>query len=175
MRSFAACWISSAALLLILDDYHLIQEKEVHAALAYLLDHMPPHLHLVLLTRSDPPFGLARLRAAGQLLELRMDQLRFSAPEAAGVSAQSCRGAVDRDSDAAALNTRTEGWIAGLQMAAISLRGRQDVPAFIAAFAGSHRFVFDYLLEQVLNQQNTSGAPVPAQDLHPGAAVCPFV
>ncbi len=141
-------------LLLILDDYHLVQEKEVHAALAYLLDHMPPHLHLVLLTRSDPPFGLARLRAAGQLLELRMDQLRFSAPETAAFVHKTA-GVQLSDSDAAALNTRTEGWVAGLQMAAISLRGRQDVTAFIAAFAGSHRFVFDYLLEQVLDQQNT--------------------
>jgi LuxR family maltose regulon positive regulatory protein len=140
-------------LLLILDDYHQIQEKEVHAALAYLLDHMPPYLHLVLLTRSDPPFGLARLRAAGQLLELRMDQLRFSAPEAAAFVHKTA-GVQLTDSDAAALNTRTEGWIAGLQMAAISMRGRRDVPAFIAAFTGSHRFVFDYLLEQVLDQQN---------------------
>ena len=142
-------------LLLILDDYHLVQEKEVHAALAYLLDHMPPHLHLVLLTRSDPPFGLARLRAAGQLLELRMDQLRFSALEAAAFVHKTA-GVQLSDGDAAALNTRTEGWIAGLQMAAISMRGRQDAPAFIAAFTGSHRFVFDYLLEQVLDQQTPS-------------------
>jgi LuxR family maltose regulon positive regulatory protein len=139
--------------LLILDDYHLIQEQEVHAAVTYLLDHMPPCLHLVLLTRSDPPFGLARLRAAGQLLELRMDALRFSVPETA-VFLHKAAGVQLTENDAAALNTRTEGWIAGLQMAAISLRGRQDISAFIAAFAGSHRFVFDYLLEQVLNQQD---------------------
>ncbi len=142
-------------LLLILDDYHLVQEKEVHAALAYLLEHMPSRLHLVLLTRSDPPFGLARLRAAGQLLELRMDQLRFSVPETAAFVHKTA-GVQLSDSEAAALNTRTEGWIAGLQMAAISLRGRQDVPAFIAAFTGSHRFIFDYLLEQVLDQQTSS-------------------
>jgi LuxR family maltose regulon positive regulatory protein len=139
-------------LILILDDYHLIQNKEIHASLGKLLEHTPPHLHLVLLTRSDPPLELARLRVLGQLAEIRMEQLRFSAPEAAAFLKKSADVQLSED-EAATLNARTEGWIAGLQMAAISLRGRADAGAFVAAFAGSHRFVFDYLLEQVLSRQ----------------------
>ena len=139
-------------LILILDDYHVIHNQEVHAALGFILEHMPPHLHLILLTRSDPPLELARLRAAGQLVELRMDHLRFSAQETATFLNKSA-GVQLTGANLAALNARTEGWIAGLQMAAISLRECQDVSAFIAAFAGSNRFVYDYLLEQVLNQQ----------------------
>jgi LuxR family maltose regulon positive regulatory protein len=137
---------------LILDDYHLIQNLEVHYTLEYLLVHSPPRLHIMILTRSDPPLELARLRVAGQLVELRMDHLRFSAQEAAAFLKKAA-GIQLTDGDVAALNERTEGWIAGLQMAAISMRGREDVAAFVAAFAGSHRFVFDYLLEQVLNHQ----------------------
>jgi LuxR family transcriptional regulator, maltose regulon positive regulatory protein len=140
-------------LILILDDYHHIQDKEVHAALDYLLKHAPPCLHFILLTRSDPPLELARLRVAGQLIELRMNHLRFSVQEASDFM-KKFAGITLTESDAASLTARTEGWIAGLQMAGISLRGQQDVSAFIAAFAGSHRFVFDYLLEQVLNQQD---------------------
>ncbi len=137
---------------LILDDYHVIQNKGVHAALGYLVDHAPARLHLMVLTRADPPLELARLRVSGQLVEVRMEQLRFSTEEAA----EFLRKIADVElaaQDVAALNDRTEGWIAGLQMAAISMRGRTDISAFVTAFAGSHRFVFDYLLEQVLNQQ----------------------
>jgi LuxR family maltose regulon positive regulatory protein len=137
---------------LILDDYHLIQNKEIHTALGGLLERTPPRLHLVLLTRSDPPLELARLRVLGQLAEIRMEDLRFSTPEAA-TFLKKAAGVQLTDVETATLNARAEGWIAGLQMAAISLRGRQDVGAFVAAFAGSHRFVFDYLLEQVLNRQ----------------------
>ncbi len=139
-------------LILILDDYHLIQNKEIHAALGRLLEHAPPRLHLVLLTRSDPPLELARLRVLGQLAEIRMEQLRFSAEESAQFLKKAA-GVLLSEAEAAILNTRAEGWIAGLQMAAISLRGRNDARAFVAAFAGSHRFVFDYLLEQVLSRQ----------------------
>lgn len=139
-------------IILILDDYHLIQNKEIHAALEYLLEHAPARLHLVLLTRSDPPLELARLRVAGQLAEVRLEQLRFSVQEAAAFLKKAA-GVQLTEGDVSTLNTRTEGWIAGLQMAAISLRGRADASAFVAAFAGSHRFVFDYLLEQVLNRQ----------------------
>jgi LuxR family maltose regulon positive regulatory protein len=138
--------------ILILDDYHSIQNKEIHAALQYLLEHLPPRLHLVLLTRSDPPLELARQRVAGQLVELRMEALRFTAQEA-GVFIKRSAGVHLTEADVNTLNARTEGWIAGLQMAAISLRGRDDPSAFVAAFAGSHRFVFDYLLEQVLDRQ----------------------
>ncbi len=139
-------------LILILDDYHLIRNQEIHAALGYILEHLPPRLHLVILTRSDPPLELARLRVSGQLLEVRMEHLRFSAQEAAAFLKMTA-GVQLAESDISALNARAEGWVAGLQMAAISLRGRDDAAAFVAAFAGSHRFVFDYLLEQVLNRQ----------------------
>lgn len=139
-------------IIIVLDDYHLIHDQEIHSTLGYLLEHMPPRLHMLLLTRSDPPLELARLRVAGQLLEVRMEHLRFSWQEAATFLKKSA-GVLLTDADVTALNTRTEGWIAGLQMAAISLRGRQDVSSFVAAFAGSHRFVFDYLLEQVLSRQ----------------------
>ena len=140
-------------LILILDDYHIIQNAEIHAALGNLLEHTPPRLHLVILTRSDPPLELARLRVLGQLTEIRMEQLRFSAEETA-VLLQKSAGVQLSDSDVATLNARAEGWVAGLQMAAISLRGRTDAGFFVAAFAGSHRFVFDYLLEQVLSRQS---------------------
>ncbi len=137
---------------IILDDYQVIQNPEVHAALQYLLDHLPPRLHLMLLTRSDPPLQIARLRLAGQLVELRMEQLRFSTQEASAFLIDTM-GVQIAPEDVAVLNQRAEGWIAGLQMAAISLRGRDDSAAFVAAFAGSHRYVFDYLLEQVLDRQ----------------------
>ncbi len=139
-------------LILILDDYHLIQNKEVHSLVDDLLTHACPPLHLVLLTRSDPPLELARLRVAGQLAELRMEHLRFSDREAGEFLKKSGEIRL-ADEDIAVLNERAEGWVAGLQMAAISLRGREDGSAFVAAFAGSHRFVFDYLFEEVLNRQ----------------------
>jgi LuxR family maltose regulon positive regulatory protein len=140
-------------LILILDDYHVIHNPEVHAALEYSIEFAPPHLHLVLLTRSDPPLELARRRVSGQLVELRMDDLRFTTEEAGAFLVKSA-GVHLMPADVTRLNARAEGWIAGLQMAAISLRGREDAAAFVAAFAGSHRFVFDYLLEQVLNRQS---------------------
>ena len=138
--------------ILVLDDYHLIQNKQIHSALQYFLDRAPAYLHLILLTRSDPPLELARLRVSGQLVELRMDDLRFSVQEAADFLELST-GLKLIDEDVNSLNSRAEGWIAGLQMAAISLRGAKDPSAFIAAFAGSHRYVFDYLIEQVLDRQ----------------------
>jgi LuxR family maltose regulon positive regulatory protein len=140
-------------MVLILDDYHLIQNVEIHNALEYLIEHAPQNFHFIILTRSDPPFELARMRVAGQLVEVRMEQLRFSTQEAASFLQESAKVHLAED-DVAALTERTEGWIAGLQMAAISMRGREDADAFVAAFAGSHRFVFDYLLEQVLNRQS---------------------
>lgn len=139
-------------MVVILDDYHLIHDLTIHTALGYLLEHLPPLLHICLLTRSDPPFELARLRVAGYLLEVRMENLRFSSQEAASFLKKSA-GVQLSQADLSALNERTEGWIAGLQMAAISLRGRQDVSAFVSGFKGSHRFVFDYFFEQVLKQQ----------------------
>lgn len=140
-------------IILILDDYHLIHNPKNHTILEYLLGNASPPLHLVLLTRSDPPFELARLRVSGQLTELRMEQLRFSAQEA-GIFLQKIAGIQLSENEVTTLNERTEGWIAGLQMAAISLRGREDAAGFVAAFAGSHRFVFDYLVEEVLDHQS---------------------
>lgn len=140
-------------MVLILDDYHLIQNKGIHAALGFLTEHAPPQFHIVLITRSDPPLELARLRVAGHLVEVRMEALRFSEAEAAEFL-QLATNVKLTEKDVSVLNERTEGWIAGLQMAAISLRGREDAGKFVAAFAGSHRFVFDYLLEQVLNRQS---------------------
>jgi LuxR family maltose regulon positive regulatory protein len=139
-------------LLLVLDDYHLIDTRQVHDSLLFLLEHLPPGVHLVLASRSDPPLPLARLRAGAQLAELRARDLRFTAEEAAAL----LREAVDGDlpgAAVAALAARTEGWAAGLQLAALSLRGQPDVTGFVAAFSGSHRYVLDYLTDEVLDGQ----------------------
>lgn len=137
---------------LILDDYHVIQNKVIHVAVGHLLDYAPINLHMVILSRTDPPFQLSRLRVSGQLAEVRMEHLRFSTEEAAEFLHRTAGLQLSQD-DIVALTDRTEGWAAGLQMAAISMRGRTDPSAFVSAFAGSHRFVFDYLLEQVLDRQ----------------------
>ena len=139
--------------LLVVDDYHLIDAQQVHASLAFLLDHLPPGLHLVLASRADPPLPLARLRAGGQLAELRAGDLRFTAEEAAAL----LHDAIGADLPAAAvaaLAARTEGWAAGLQLAALSLAGQADPAGFVAAFSGSHRYVLDYLAEEVLERQS---------------------
>ncbi len=137
---------------LVLDDYHLIDARPVHASLAFLIEHLPPGLHLVLASRSDPPLPLARLRARGQLAELRTDDLRFTAEEAAALLRESA-GADMPGTAVAALVARTEGWAAGLQLAALSLRGRSDIAGFVAAFSGSHRYILDYLTGEVLDGQ----------------------
>ncbi|HLN68865.1 MAG TPA: LuxR C-terminal-related transcriptional regulator, partial [Streptosporangiaceae bacterium] len=138
--------------LLVLDDYHLIDAQPVHVSLGFLLEHLPPGLHLVLASRADPPLPLARLRAGGQLAELRAADLRFTAAEAAALLRESA-GADLPAAAVAALAARTEGWVAGLQLAALSLRGRADPAGFVAAFSGSHRYVLDYLAEEVLDRQ----------------------
>ena len=138
--------------ILVLDDYHALDSKPVDQAIAFLVEHQPPQMHLVIATREDPPLPLARLRARGQLTELRAADLRFTSAEAAGFLNQAM-GLNLRDADIAALEARTEGWIAGLQLAALSMQGRSDTAGFIQAFTGSHRFVLDYLVEEVLRQQ----------------------
>ena len=138
--------------LLVLDDYHLIEAPPVHGSLGFLLEHRPPGLHLVLTSRVDPPFGLARLRARGQLAELRDADLRFTAEEAAALLREAV-GPDLPDGAVAALTARTEGWVAGLQLAGLSLRGQADVAGFVASFSGSHRYVLDYLAEEVLERQ----------------------
>jgi LuxR family maltose regulon positive regulatory protein len=137
---------------LFLDDYHFIDAQEIHTALAYLVDNLPQKMHIVLSSRSDPPLPLSRLRARGQLTELRQADLRFTAGEAATFLNQSM-GLSLTEEQVAALEARTEGWIAGLQLAAISLRGKQDISAFVQEFSGSHRFVIDYLADEILAQQ----------------------
>jgi LuxR family maltose regulon positive regulatory protein len=137
---------------LVLDDYHVLDAKLVDNVLAFLLGHLPPYMHLVIATREDPHLPLARLRARGQLTELRAADLRFTPAEAADFLNQ-VMGLNLSAEDIAALETRTEGWIAGLQLAAISMQGHQDYTSFIQSFTGSHHFVLDYLIEEVLHQQ----------------------
>ena len=138
--------------LLVLDDYHVIGSAQVHQSLAFLVEHRPAGVGVVLASRSDPPLGLARLRARGQLTEIREAELRFT-PAEAGELFQHAAWALP-DASVAALAARTEGWAAGLQLAALSLRGHEDAAAFVAAFTGSHRYVLDYLAEEVLEQQD---------------------
>ena len=137
---------------LVVDDYHLIQAPPVHQSLGFLLEHLPGSLRLVVASRADPPLPLARLRARGQLAELRERDLRFSPEEAAAL----LRTTVAPDlpqAAVAALADRTEGWVAGLQLAALSLQGRTNIAAFVAGFSGSHRYVLDYLTQEVLDRQ----------------------
>ena len=139
----------------VLDDYHLIDARAVDDALAFLLEHLPPRMHLIIATREDPQLPLARLRARGQLAELRAADLRFT-PSEAGAFLKGAMGLSLSPEDIAALETRTEGWIAGLQLAAISMQGHSDATSFIESFTGSHHFVLDYLVEEVLRQQSES-------------------
>ncbi|MBI2874236.1 MAG: hypothetical protein HYY09_04060 [Firmicutes bacterium] len=137
---------------LILDDYHAIDAEPIHSAVAFLLDHLPPRMHLVIATRSDPPLPLARLRGRGELTKLRAGDPRFTPGEAAAFLNEVMELDLSA-ADVAALETRTEGWIVGLQLAALSMQEREDVPGFIRAFAGDDRYVVDYLVEEVLQRQ----------------------
>jgi LuxR family maltose regulon positive regulatory protein len=137
---------------LVLDDYHAITSPDVHEHVGFLLERLPPHLHLVIATRADPALPLARWRARGELVEIRAADLRFTAEEAAAYLNE-VMGLTLTAADVAALDARTEGWIAALQLAALSMQGRDDVPGFIAGFAGDDRYVVDYLLEEVLRRQ----------------------
>ena len=137
---------------LILDDYQLITAQPVHQAVTFLLEHLPPQMHLIIATRADPPLPIAGLRGRGQLTELRQDDLRFTREEAASFL-NKVLGLDLSSEDIAALSARTEGWIAGLQMAAVSMQGREDVAKFVRAFAGSNVYVLDYLVEEVLDRQ----------------------
>jgi LuxR family maltose regulon positive regulatory protein len=137
---------------LVLDDYHLIESQAIHEALAFLLEHLPPLLHLVISTRADPPLPLSRLRARGQLNEVRASDLRFT-PEEAATFLDQVMGLQLEAQDIAELERRTEGWIAGLQLAALAMRDHADISGFIASFTGSNRHVVDYLAEEVLGRQ----------------------
>jgi LuxR family maltose regulon positive regulatory protein len=137
---------------LVLDDYQLIHTRLIHDALAFLLDRQPPQMHLLIATRTDPPLPLPRLRVRGQMTEIRADDLRFTEEEAATFLNQALGLPLGAEK-IVALEARTEGWIAGLQLAALSMRGRGDVASFVEAFSGSNRHVIDYLTEEVLAQQ----------------------
>jgi LuxR family maltose regulon positive regulatory protein len=139
--------------ILVLDDYHVIDSKPVDEALTFLLEHLPPQMHLVITTREDPALPLARLRARSQLTELRAADLRFTPAEAAEFLNQVMSLNLSAE-DITALETRTEGWIAGLQLAALSMQGHADTAGFIKSFTGSHRYVLDYLVEEVLKHQS---------------------
>ena len=136
----------------VLDDYHIIDSKPIDNALTFLLEHLPPQMHLVITTREDPQFPLARLRVRGQLTELRAADLRFTPAEAAEFFNQ-MMGLNLSAENITMLEARTEGWIAGLQLAALSMQGRSDAASFIKSFTGSHHFILDYLVEEVLQRQ----------------------
>ena len=142
----------SGAFAIVLDDYHLIDSQAIHDALTYLIDHQPANLHLVITTRVDPPLPLARMRAHDTLTEIRANELRFTSNEAAEFLAQ-VMGLSLFTEEIVALETRTEGWIAGLQIAALSMQGHEDISGFIQAFSGSHRHILGYLADEVLNQR----------------------
>ena len=141
-----------AGLDLVLDDYHLADGPEIAADVAFLVDHLPRDVHLVISTRADPDLPLARLRARGELVEIRAADLRFTRDEVAAYLDEAT-GVAFAASDIAALEGRTEGWIAALQLAALSLQGREDAAGFIAGFAGDDRYIVDYLVEEVLRRQ----------------------
>jgi LuxR family maltose regulon positive regulatory protein len=137
---------------LILNDYHWINSEAIHTALAFFLEHIPPRMHLVIATRVDPPLPLSQLRARSQLVELRANDLRFTIGEACQFFYQTM--GLDLNEEAvASLQSCTEGWIAGLQLAALSIREREKLDEFVVSFTGNHRYIVDYLAEQVLQQQ----------------------
>jgi LuxR family transcriptional regulator, maltose regulon positive regulatory protein len=136
----------------VLDDYHFIDSQPIHKALTFLIDHIPANMNLIITTREDPPLPLARLRARDQLIEIRARDLRFTQQQS-GDFLQSVMGLELSQQDIAALDERTEGWAAGLQLAGLSIRGQTDPKAFITDFSGSHRYILDYLTDEVLQQQ----------------------
>jgi LuxR family maltose regulon positive regulatory protein len=150
----------SLPLVLALDDYHLIEEPAIHGGMTFLLEHLPPCLHVLLISRADPPLALARWRAQGHLIELRAADLRFTTEEA-GTFLREVMGLALSATELEALQVRTEGWIAGLQLAALALQGRpgEATTVFIRTFSGSNRYVMDYLSEEVLLRQ-----PAPLRD-----------
>jgi len=139
-------------IVLVLDDYHVIESPDIQEQMTFLLEHLPPQMHVVIATRADPALPLARLRARGELVEIRAAHLRFT-PDEAVAYLNEVMGLALGASDVAALEARTEGWIAALQLAALSMQGRDDIAGFIASFAGDDRYIVDYLVEEVLQRQ----------------------
>jgi LuxR family maltose regulon positive regulatory protein len=149
------CATTSSTLVLVLDDYHAISSETIDEAVAYLIDNLPSHMHLVITTRTDPLIPLSRLRASGQMVELRTEDLRFRPDETATFLDQTVGIPLTSD-EIRALEMRTEGWIAGLQMAALSMKrfkNHEEIEAFVSAFSGSHRYIFDYLADEVMHQR----------------------
>jgi ATP/maltotriose-dependent transcriptional regulator MalT len=143
----------SEDVILVLDDYHVIEAPEVHDGVVFLLEHLPTRMHLIIASRADPPFSLARWRGVGGLIEIRAADLRFTPEESATYLAGTVGGGLTAQ-DVATLDQRTEGWIAALQLAALSMQGRDDLRSFIAGFAGDDRYIVDYLVEEVLQRQS---------------------
>ena len=143
----------SSPSILVLDDYHLISALPVHQQLVFLLEHQPPQMHLVIITREDPPLPLARLRARGQVVEIRQADLQFTTEETADFLRRVAQTELAPD-DIAALQQRTEGWVAGLQLLALSLRGHDDIKRMVESFTGSHRYILDYLMDEVFQRQS---------------------
>ncbi|MCP4427100.1 MAG: hypothetical protein GY803_21650, partial [Chloroflexi bacterium] len=139
-------------IILVLDDYHLIKAEAIHDALTFLLEHQPPQLHLAITTREDPPIPLPRWRARGKLTEIREVDLRFTIAETTSLL-NNIMGLNLTPEQIKILSSKTEGWISGLQLAALSMRDQSDVDRFVRSFAGSNRFILDYLIEEVFRQQ----------------------
>ena len=146
---------TSDQIVLVLDDYHVIDAHDVHQGMAFLLEHLPPQIHVVIATRADPPLPLGSLRGRAELVEIRSADLRFT-PDEARAYLNEVMDLNLTAQDVAALEGRTEGWIAALQLAALSIQGRDDVAGFIAGFAGDDRYIVDYLVEEVLQRQQAS-------------------
>jgi len=144
---------SSHPYVLVLEDYHVITAQPIHEALTFLLDHLPAHVHVIITTRADPPLPFARWRARDQLSEIRADDLRFT-PDEAAAFLNDQMGLHLSVQEVTTLEGRTEGWIAGLQLVALSLQGRDDKASFLQTFSGGHRYILNYLIEEVLNQQS---------------------
>ncbi|HEY4387324.1 MAG TPA: AAA family ATPase, partial [Ktedonobacteraceae bacterium] len=145
----------SEQFLLILDDYHLITEQAIHASLTYLLEHLPPQLHLILATRTDPPLSISLLRARGQLQEVRVDELRCRPEEVMAFLKQTANIQLSEDL-VEEVTTRTEGWLVGLQLVGLSLQGHADPRDWLDEVSGNHRYIFDYLIEEVFQRQSAS-------------------
>ncbi len=143
---------TTSSIVLVLDDYHVISAPAIHAALTFVVDHLPPHVHLIVISRSDPPLPRARLRARGQLIDLRAADLRFTQEESASFLNDVMELQLSPDT-IAELDTRTEGWIAGLHLAALSMQNHADRAGFVHSLTGSHHYILDYLVEEVLQRQ----------------------
>lgn len=145
--------VSENEFLIVLDDYHLITSQTIHDGLVFLLDHLPPNAHLVILGRIAPPISLSRYRARGQMIEIRPNDLRFTESEVK-IFLNDLKGLDLLPEQIMALLSRTEGWITGLQLAAISMQGRDDIHEFVSAFSGSHHYIIDYLVDEVMSRQS---------------------